>query len=175
MGGSIGFHSTTGQGTTFHIELPRATDETAHAPARSLSDTTRLRVLVCASRNVTATHDKPRVLHVEDDLDLWRVLQTALEGQADIVTAATLEEAYARLQGEDFSLVLLDLKLPDGDGLSLLDRLPLSRHGVGAPPPVVILSATEVSLEVQRRVSAALVKSRVSEAHIVETILSLVA
>lgn len=174
MGGSIGFHSTIGRGTTFHIELPRAPDETARSLARSLSDTTtRLRVLLCenGSRHGAATQDKPRVLHVEDDLDLWRVLQTALEGHADIVTAATLEEAYARLQGEHFSLVLLDLQLPDGDGLSLLDQL--SRQDTS--PPVVILSATEVSQEVQRRVSAALVKSRVSEAHIVATILSLVA
>jgi PAS domain S-box-containing protein len=163
MGGSVGFQSTTGQGTTFHLELPRAPAELARS-----SDTTRLRVLLCEDSG------KPRVLHVEDDLDLWQVLQTALEGQADIVTAATLEEAYARLQGEPFALVLLDLKLPDGDGLSLLERLPLTRDG-GTFPPVVILSATEVSQEVQRRVSAALVKSRVSEAHIVETILSLVA
>ncbi len=163
MSGSIGFQSESGRGTTFHIELPGGSNATV-----SSSDTARLRVLLCEDS------DKPRVLHVEDDLDLWRVLQTALEGQADIVTAATLEEAYARLQGEPFALVLLDLKLPDGDGLSLLERLPLTRNG-GTFPPVVILSATEVSQEVQRRVSAALVKSRVSEAHIVETILSLVA
>jgi PAS domain S-box-containing protein len=162
MGGSIGFQSTTGRGTTFHIELPGAPD-TVGSPERTTSDTTRLRVLLCGERR--------RVLHVEDDLDLWRVLQTALEGDADIITAATLEEAHEQLQGEPFSLVLLDLKLPDGDGLSLLERLPLSRGS----PPVVILSATEVSQEVQRRVAAALVKSRVSEAHIVETILSLVA
>jgi PAS domain S-box-containing protein len=168
MGGAIGFQSALGQGTTFHIELPRAPGEARRNPA----ETTRLRVLLC--ENGTTNHDKPRVLHVEDDLDLWRVLQTALEGQADIITAATLEEAYARLQGEPFSLVLLDLKLPDGDGLSLLERLPLSRDG-SVCPPVVILSAMEVSQEVQRRVSATLVKSRVSEAHIVETILSLVA
>jgi signal transduction histidine kinase/CheY-like chemotaxis protein len=162
MGGAIGFQSTIGRGTTFQIELPGAPD-TADSPGKAISDTTRLRVLLCGER--------PRVLHVEDDLDLWRVLQTALEGDADIITAATLEEARAQLQGEPFSLVLLDLKLPDGDGLSLLERLPLSQGS----PPVVILSATEVSQEVQRRVAAALVKSRVSEAHIVETILSLVA
>jgi PAS domain S-box-containing protein len=162
MGGSIGFQSTSGHGTTFHIELPGAPD-TIGSPERTTSDTTRMRVLLWGER--------PRVLHVEDDLDLWRVLQTALEGDADIITAATLEEAHTQLQGEPFSLVLLDLKLPDGDGLSLLERLPLSQGS----PPVVILSATEVSQEVQRRVAAALVKSRVSEAHIVETILSLVA
>jgi hypothetical protein len=39
--------------------------------------------------------------------------------------------------------------------------------------PVVILSSTEVSRHVQQRVAATIVKSRVSEAHIVQTILSL--
>jgi PAS domain S-box-containing protein len=168
MGGIISFRSTTGKGTTFEIELPCAPDEACYDLPRPPSDTARLRVLFC-EEGARMVPDKPRVLHVEDDLDLWRVLQTALEDKADIVTAATLEEAYARLRDEDFSLVLLDLKLPDGDGLSLLERLP---H---AKPPVVILSATEVPQDVQRRVSAALVKSRVSEAHIVQTILSLVA
>src|SRR6185312_6137156 len=114
MGGSIGFQSTNGRGTTFHLELPGAPDVRAESAKRTTSDTTRVRVLLCGER--------PRVLHVEDDLDLWRVLQTALEGDADIITAATLEEAHAQLQGEPgspmgqpFSLVLLDLKLPDGD------------------------------------------------------------
>jgi hypothetical protein len=53
----------------------------------------------------------------------------------------------------------------------LLERLPsITTH----PIPVVILSVSEVTREVEQRVAAALVKSRVSEAHIVQTILSLV-
>jgi signal transduction histidine kinase len=164
MGGSIGFQSVVGQGTTFHIDLP-----SAPAPAREASDTSRWRVLVCQE---PAGGNKPRVLHVEDDLDLCRVLRTALEDQVDIVTAVTLEEALARVQSESFSLVLLDVKLPDGDGLTLLEKLPPA--GEKTSPPVVILSATEVALEVQRRVAASLVKSRVSESAIVKTILSVV-
>jgi hypothetical protein len=41
------------------------------------------------------------------------------------------------------------------------------------PIPVLILSATEVSQEIKERVALALVKSRVSEAHIVTAVLSL--
>lgn len=121
MGGSIGFHSVTGVGTTFHIELPRI--EKLAVP---LCDTARWRVLICGedADNESTHMGRPRVLHVEDDLDLRQVLETALQGKAEIVTAMTLEEATRCLQAEPFSLVLLDLKLPDGNGLTLLDRLP---------------------------------------------------
>jgi DNA-binding NarL/FixJ family response regulator len=67
-------------------------------------------------------------------------------------------------------VMVMDLGLPDGHGLSLLELPALAAR----PMPVVILSTTEVSRAVKRRVAAALVKSRVSEAHIVHTILSLV-
>jgi CheY-like chemotaxis protein len=95
-----------------------------------------------------------------------------LEDQVDIVTAVTLEEALGRLRSEAFSLVLLDVILPDGNGLTLVDKLPLA--GGKTAPPVVILSATEVAQEVHGRVAAALVKSRVSESAIVKTILAVV-
>jgi DNA-binding NarL/FixJ family response regulator len=67
-------------------------------------------------------------------------------------------------------LLVLDLELPDGNGLTLLTELAALAIN---PTPVVILSATEVSHEVRQRVAAALVKSRVSEEHIVETILKM--
>jgi DNA-binding response OmpR family regulator len=108
---------------------------------------------------------------VEDDVDLSHVIQVALTGNADVVLASTLEHAEALLRETPFALLLLDMGLPDGSGLTLLERLPsITTH----PMPVVILSASEVSREVEQRVAAALVKSRVSEAHIVQTILSLV-
>jgi PAS domain S-box-containing protein len=175
MGGSIGFHTEMGRGTTFFIQLRCAPQESPGCSAtRALSATARYRVLICAddAHDVDEAKETPRVLHVEDDVDLLRVLQSALADRAELVTAATLEEARRRLLEESFSLVLLDVKLPDGDGLTLLDRLPLADRA--SAPPVVILSAGEVSQEVQRRVAATLVKSRVSEFRIVETILSLV-
>jgi len=173
MGGTIGFTTNTGQGTIFHFELPHAGQTMQLARVTADSDTQRCRVLIFGdnceeSRKRIGT---PRVLHVEDDVDLSHVLEAALTGNADMVLARTLEEAEAQLRATVFSLLLLDMGLPDGNGLSLLERLPsITTH----PMPVVILSVSEVPREVLQRVAAALVKSRVSEAHIVETILSLV-
>jgi signal transduction histidine kinase len=173
MGGTIGFTTITGQGTIFHFELPHAGQTMQLARVTADSDTQRCRVLIFGdnceeSRKRIGT---PRVLHVEDDVDLSHVLEAALTGNADMVLARTLEEAEAQLRATVFSLLLLDMGLPDGNGLSLLERLPsITTH----PMPVVILSVSEVPREVLQRVAAALVKSRVSEAHIVETILSLV-
>jgi len=106
---------------------------------------------------------------VEDDKDLGNVIKAALAGRAEVVTALTLQAAEKLLCEERFAMLVTDLGLPDGHGLSLLELPILAAH----PMPVVILSTTEVSRAVQQRVSAALVKSRVSEAHIVQTILSL--
>ena len=171
MGGTIGFTTITGQGTTFHIELPRAGQTVQVRQIPPSSDTARVRLLILGN-DPTAPGGQieiPRVLHVEDDADLSQVIGAALAGSAEVVVAPTLRAAEDMLRDESFSVLLLDLALSDGSGLSLLDKLPqLSAH----PPPVVILSATEVTREVQERVAATLVKSRVSESHIVRTILS---
>jgi len=43
--------------------------------------------------------------------------------------APTLQEARRLTQGENFDLILIDLNLPDGNGLDLLDDIDLTAHG----------------------------------------------
>jgi CheY-like chemotaxis protein len=155
MGGRIGFNSQVGVGTTFHLELP-VVEEVAQAPTPQ--------ALPPLSRSI------PRVLHVEDDIDLSRVIEAALAGRAEVISAPTLHSAEEYLRNSDFSLVVLDAALPDGNGLDLLDHLPQLTH---QRVPIVILSVTEVPQNVRQRVAAVLVKSRHSEAEIAQTILSL--
>jgi DNA-binding response OmpR family regulator len=112
----------------------------------------------------------PRLLHVENDPDLRTVLQASLTGQAEVVTASTLKAGQRLLQEQVYAAVVIDPGLPDGDGLSLLDQI----ERMAVPPPVVILSVTEMPREVRQRVAAAFVKSRVSEFDLAETILSLI-
>lgn len=173
MGGTIGFTSVAGQGTTFFFELPHAGQTLQLAQLGAQSDTQRCRVLIFGDETKEPQEHTgiPRVLHVEDDKDLSHVLDVALGGNATVVLACTLQEAEELLREAPFSLLLLDLNLPDGNGLTLLERLPSL---VAHPLPVVILSGSEVTREVRQRVAAVLVKSRVSEAHIVQTILSIV-
>jgi signal transduction histidine kinase/DNA-binding response OmpR family regulator len=114
---------------------------------------------------------KPHILHVEDDMDLVRIIEDSLQGRVYLTVANTIREAEKQLKIRHFDLVVLDLSLPDGSGLELLERL---NSISGYTVPVLILSAHETDLEIQGKVKAALVKSRISETRIVETILSLV-
>ena len=172
MGGTIGFATDIGRGTTFRFDLPAVAG--LPLPEQPLSDTARLRILTPAAPDSPAV---PRILHVEDDSDLSTVIQAALGMRAEVVSATSLRAAEELLSKEQFSLLILDPGLPDGNGLDLLDRLAHGSPGLesatAGPLPVLILSVTEVTQNVRRRVAAALVKSRVSESEIAATILSL--
>lgn len=168
MNGTIGFETVSGEGTTFHFELPRAQEvlQLPHcvpspAPCNNVVSYRPAAPIVPPFTGIA------RVLHIEDDVDLGRMIKAALAGRAELLTVGTLRAAEELLRAAPFSLVILDIRLPDGDGLSLLEAMTLGTT------PVLILSATEVSREIRPRVALALVKSRVSEAHIVKSILSL--
>ena len=98
----------------------------------------------------------PRVLHVEDDYDLRLVVAEQGRGLAEFVPADSLAEARRLLAEEPFDLVLLDLGLPDGSGLELVDELQRERPGL----PVAVLSASEMNGCELAGVSETLAKSR---------------
>ena len=113
----------------------------------------------------------PRVLYVEDDTDLTDITRALLDSIAEIVSVGTLAEARERLRGERFDLVILDIGLPDGSGLDLLDDIHPDEN---SPLPVIIFSAQEVTASVEAKVEAALVKSRTTNEKLVETVMSLI-
>lgn len=112
----------------------------------------------------------PRVLHVEDDPDLRKIMQAMLGDQYDVQQADNLQAAKQYLQNERFALILLDLELPDGNGADLLAALPAPNRAT----PVVIFSAQEASHEVASNVKAALVKSHTSNEQLLETLRTLI-
>lgn len=62
-----------------------------------------------------------RILVVEDDAPIRRFLRVALEGEGHAVTeAVTAREGIARAAREDPDVIILDLGLPDADGLTVL-------------------------------------------------------
>lgn len=85
-----------------------------------------------------------RLLVVEDEPDLAQAVQDHLRARAHAVdVVATLEEAEAAVRTTRYDLVLLDLRLPDGDGLSLVRGM---RDG-GATTPVLIVTARDRIME----------------------------
>ena len=81
-----------------------------------------------------------KVLLVEDDLDLGNGVRIALADQHfDVVWVRRLGDAHVALENQPFDLIVLDLGLPDGDGLTLLARQRRGRQRL----PVLILSARD--------------------------------
>lgn len=80
------------------------------------------------------------LLVIEDDPLLARSLEQAMSRAGHAVdTLARLDEAWHALREHRFDLILLDLGLPDGSGLTLLDRL----RNAGDATPVMILTARD--------------------------------
>ncbi len=65
-----------------------------------------------------------KVLVIEDEAVVRNMLnETFLRRKCAVVPAENLAEAEAALARESFDLVLLDIRLPDGDGQKFLEQL----------------------------------------------------
>jgi len=81
-----------------------------------------------------------RVLTVEDEKELAQLLKENL-AQRGLVTdiAATIADAEACLDAARYDVVLLDRRLPDDDGLTLLRRLRAADNAIG----VIVITARD--------------------------------
>ena len=80
----------------------------------------------------------PRALIVDDEPDIRELLSITLgRMQIQVATAADYASAVRQLGAERFDLVLTDMRLPDGDGLDLVEWIQAHRPGV----PVAVITA----------------------------------
>ncbi|MDZ4073166.1 MAG: response regulator [Hylemonella sp.] len=78
-----------------------------------------------------------RVLVVEDDREIRTLVQSALAVEGfEVQTAVTLSEATALVQHSPPDLIVLDLGLPDGEGLQLVREVRRQ-----SSVPIVVVSA----------------------------------
>lgn len=81
-----------------------------------------------------------KILIIEDEPSLREVMQRALEKERYVVeTTATYAEADARIAGYSYDCILLDIMLPDGNGLRLLEHIKQLRRRDN----VIIISARD--------------------------------
>lgn len=88
-----------------------------------------------------------RVLFIEDEPALRQSYERAFSGRYDAAFAATGQEALRLLAEHRSQVAILDLRLPDIDGIALLVQL----RALEPALPVIITSAY-LSLEPQLRV-----------------------
>jgi signal transduction histidine kinase/CheY-like chemotaxis protein len=127
-GGRVEAESTLGEGTVRRIVLPAFAAQVGVAEEGGTS-------------NAQAGH----ILLVEDDRDCREVLQELLEQEGySVVSASGAEEARTILEGVRPAMVLLDLRLSEEDGRSVLRHL-RGQAEFSETPVYIISGASEVA------------------------------
>jgi two-component system NtrC family response regulator len=93
----------------------------------------------------------PAVLLVEDHADLGELLRTMLQGHGfHVRLAGSCSEAIDAGRGQKFDLMIGDLSLPDGNGLSLLEEVRKIQPGL----PAIALSGYGEEADIGRSLAA---------------------
>ncbi len=103
--------------------------------------------------------DKPRILIVDDDDSITSRLKIILEAKGYIVdTASTGKEAVQKTEEESYNIALLDIRLPDMEGIELLnimkDNVPKMRKIMVTGYPSIQNAVTSLN----RKADAYLIK-----------------
>lgn len=86
-----------------------------------------------------------QILIVEDDISLSQGLCKALKTESrQVIPCLNISEARGQLLCGMVSLVLLDINLPDGNGLELLREIKKDNPGL----PVIMLTANDTDLDI---------------------------
>ena len=94
-----------------------------------------------------------RVLVIDDEADIVYMVKVILRSAGfDVEAASGVTDGIAALAGDDPDLVLLDLRLSDGEGWSVLEHL--REQGRTEDVPVIILSAHASPSTAERAVRA---------------------
>ncbi|GBE25825.1 alkaline phosphatase synthesis transcriptional regulatory protein PhoP [bacterium BMS3Bbin02] len=137
-------HQLKGSGGSFGY--PKVTNAAVEVLQASVSEMIEpLDVLVAMLRRVEAEDESAatQILVIDDDPLIQQLLVATLGSDSrDVVVAGSLKEAEKLFSG-DFSLIILDLFLPDGDGREVIKQI---RESVDtALTPILVLSGASTS------------------------------
>ncbi len=146
MGGTVGFRSEEGVGSTFWVDLPTA--EPGGVVHRDALPTE------LAESERTYDAGRRRILYVEDNASNQQLMEELLGtiGNFTMLTAANGYIALDMAVEHKPDLILLDINLPEMDGFEVLHRLQAMADTRDIP--VIAVTAAAMPTEVERGLQA---------------------
>ena len=133
MGGTIGCQSKLGEGSSFRFVLPF--EGTIGGMAKNARITTNSRTIRVSTK--TDIQNAPLVLVAEDEDSNYELMKIVLAKRYRLIRATNGIEAVTFCEDEHPALVLMDIRMPDMNGLDATRIIKEVNHEV----PVIALSA----------------------------------
>ena len=150
LGGTIICESAEGHGTTFTLEIPINKDSFAPSqideqhqlqipiPEASIADLPQAESLT-EDTVPEAGASASRVLIVEDNIELLRLMKRLLQHRYHVLTANDGREALQLIQTNKIDIVVSDVMMPEMDGYQLTDHI--KHNEIYSHLPIILLTA----------------------------------
>lgn len=148
MGGRITLYSEPGMGSVFTVKLCLPL---AEAPSREVSSP----VVGCSGLAITGNR-RIMVLMAEDNRTNQMVVAGMLRDQpVDLIIVENGSEAICAFRDQRFDLVLMDLSMPEIDGLSATAAIRAAEKETSLPrTPIIALTANALEIDRERCLAA---------------------
>jgi CheY-like chemotaxis protein len=144
MGGTLTAQSVLGEGSTFAVELPLASN-----PLVELMPPEANPAAYSSGQGIGETEHQRMVLSIEDNLSNYRLIEKILERRPSVKLLGAMQgQIGLDLASQHLpDLILLDLHLPDIPGHEILTRLRQSDDTAHIPVVVVSADATQSQID----------------------------
>ena len=141
MDGTVEFTSERGRGTCFQIDLPLAVSDAASVAVRTAAEAARTEYDLSGLRVLAA-----------DDNRTNRMILSAMLGQLGISSRMVDGgvQALDAFERERFDAIILDISMPDIDGISVLNEIRARERARGkGPVPILAFTANAMAHQIE--------------------------
>ena len=144
MDGDLTVESELGKGSVFYLQLPFVKVSPIEIPIQTSSIITE-RAIAPTFQPQVLFADKPKILVVEDNLDMSQFLVKTLSPYYRCTTALNGREGLEKLEKERFDLITSDVMMPEMDGFTFLKKV--HQRELFSHTPVIMLTARSLEAD----------------------------